>query len=112
MTSLINHTPLDRFSSNPDIVRHLIQVYLDITPKTIEKIDASVATGDTEQVAWHAHSLKGCSAELGAEQLAKLCQQLQVVAKAGDRESIAVLAKDLARCYTETTAALAALAIG
>ncbi len=112
MSKLINRAPFDRFSDQPDILRRLIQIYLDVTPKMIENIYAGIASGDTEQVAMAAHSLKGSSAELGAEQLVELSQQLQVVANAGDRESAALLAKELSRCYGETTTALEALDIG
>ena len=109
MSPLINHAPLNRFSGQPDLIRRLILIYLDIAPKMIEKIDAGIAGGDNEQVAFAAHSLKGSSAELGAEQMAELSQQINTVAKDGDRETLLQLAKDLSRCYTESKAALEAL---
>ena len=111
MSSLINRAPLDRFSGRPDLVRHLIQIYLDIAPGLIEKINVGIASGDIGQVARDAHSLKGSSSELGAEHLAQLCQQLQTAAKAGDRGLLATLAGELEKCYSETTAALKALDI-
>jgi HPt (histidine-containing phosphotransfer) domain-containing protein len=111
MSPIINHAPLNRFSGQPDLIRTLIQMYLDIAPKMIEKIDVGVAGGDKEQVAFAAHSLKGSSAELGAEQMAELSQQIHTVAKDGDRETLVLLVKDLSRCYTETEAALEALDI-
>jgi len=77
----------------------------------MEKIDAGIAGGDDEQVAFAAHSLKGSSAELGAEQMAELSQQIHTAAKDGERETLVLLAKDLSRCYTETKAALEALDI-
>ena len=76
MSPLINRAAFDRISDQPEVLRHIIQVYLKITPDTLEKMDAGVAEGDTEQVAQAAHSLKGSSAQLGAEQLAELCEQL------------------------------------
>jgi len=112
MSPLINRAAFDRISNQPDILRHIIQIYLEITPDTLEKIHAGVAGGDSEQVALAAHSLKGSSAELGAEQLAELCQQLCMEAKAENMESAELLATEVSRCYRETSTAMYALDFG
>jgi len=59
-----------------------------------------------------AHSLKGSSATLGAEQLAQLCQQLYEEAKAPNRETAAQLATEVSRCYRETSTAMDAFELG
>lgn len=109
MSQLINRTPLDRFSRHPDVLRGLVRMYLDIAPKGIEEITAAVAKGDMEQMAFAAHSLKGSSVELGAEQLAELSQRLQMEAKTGDKELLEQLVKELSVCYRKTATALQAL---
>jgi HPt (histidine-containing phosphotransfer) domain-containing protein len=93
-------------------LRHIIQIYPEITPDTLEKINVGVTGGDIEQVALAAHSLKGSSAELGAEQLAELCRQLYMEVKAGNRESVALLAGEVSRCYRETSTAMDTLEFG
>ena len=112
MSPLINRATFDRISNQRDILRHIIQIYLDVTPDTLEEINTGVAGGDSEQVGLAAHSLKGSSAELGAEQLAELCQQLCVVARAKNRESAELLATEVSHCYMETSAAMGALDLG
>ena len=112
MSSLINRATIDKISNQPDVLRHIIQVYMKITPDTLVKIDAGVAGGDTEQIASAAHSLKGSSSQLGAEQLAELCQQLYMEAKAGNKETAALLATEVSHCYMETSAAMGALDLG
>ena len=112
MSPLINRATFDRISNQRDILRHIIQIYLEITPDTLEEINAGVAGGDSEQVGLAAHSLKGSSAELGAEQLAELCQQLCMVAKAKNRESAELLATEVSHCYRETSTAMGALDLG
>lgn len=112
MSSLINRATFDRISNQPDVLRHIVQVYLKITPDTLRKIDAGVAGGDTAQVASAAHSLKGSSSQLGAEQLAELCQQLYMEAKAGNKETTAQLATEVSRCYRETSTAMDAFELG
>ena len=112
MSLLINRAAFDQISNQPEVLRHIIQVYLKITPDTLEKIDVGVAGGNTEQVAQAAHSLKGSSAQLGAEQLAELSQQLYMEAKAGNREAAALLATEVSRCYRETSRAMEAFELG
>ena len=112
MSPLINRATFDRISNQRDILRNIIQIYLEITPDTLEEINAGVAGGDSEQVGLAAHSLKGSSAVLGAEQLAELCQQLCMVAKAGNRESAELLATEVSHCYRETSMAMDALEFG
>lgn len=109
---LINLAAFDRLSTQPQILRQIIQIYLDITPDTLEEIKAGVAGGDNEQVAQAAHSLKGSSAELGAEQLAELCHQLCVEAKAENRASVERLATEVSHCCRETRTAMNALDLG
>ena len=109
MPLLINHAQLDRFSSKPALLHRLIQIYMDISVKLIGDIETGALNGDTEQVGLQAHSLKGSSSELGAEELAELSHQLQMAARTGDTASIGPLIKDLIRCYKETIAALQVL---
>ena len=112
MSSLINRANFDRISNQPDVLRKIIQLFLELTPDTLEEIDVGVAGGDMEQVALAAHSLKGSSATLGAEQLAELCQQLYMEAKAGNRETAALLATEVSRCYRETSKSMDAFELG
>ena len=111
MPALFNPEPLDRFHSQPAVVRRLIDLYLEITPECIEKIQASIGDNDAEQVAFHAHSLKGSSSELGAEQMADLGLQLQMAGRNEDWALIRDLAGRLQACMAETRSALNALDI-
>ena len=109
MPALINNAQLDRFRAQPSLLRRLIQIYLDSTPTNISSIEAGVESENLEQITFHAHSLKGSSVEFGAEHLADLCQQLEVVSKAADMASTVKLVKVLIPCYQETCAALLAM---
>ena len=109
MSSLLNSSLIDRFGGQADLVRQLIQIYVDTSPGYIEAIDAGISGGDREKVAAAAHSLKGSSAEVGAERLAQLCQQLHTAAMNGENDSLAHQAKAVAECFSETTEALETL---
>jgi len=106
MSQLLNPAGLERFSGNPALVKRLIQIYMETSPKVIGEIEAGVASGDIEQVGSQAHSLKGLSAELGAEELAEISHQIQVAARTGDLAVMGSLIKSLVCSYKETTVAL------
>lgn len=106
VNSLINHASLARFTNKPDLVQRLVRVYLESAHSIVQSIEAGADAGDMEQVAFGAHSLKGSSVEIGAEQLALLSQQLQEAARSGDRASVAPLAKNVSGCYQQTLSAL------
>lgn len=106
MPQLINHAQLDRFSGKPALVQRLIRIYMDISPAMIADIQSAAASGDIELLGSRAHSLKGSSAELGADELAELSHQLQMAAKTGNTASVDPLVNDLVHCYEVTIAAL------
>lgn len=109
MALLINSAQLERFSGRPALVQRLIQIYMDISPSMIADIQSAASGGDIELLGSQAHSLKGSSAELGAEKLADLSHQLQMTAKSGNTALIDPLVNDLAHCYEDTIAALKVL---
>ena len=109
MPTLINRAVLDQITDSKDTLRTIIQVYLESTPDTVEKIRAGIAAGETQQIATAVHSLKGSSAAIGAERLVERCQQLYMAARSGDTESAARLVTGVERSYEETTTALKAL---
>ena len=67
----------------PSMLGRVIQVYLSTTPNLLSAMRDGVAQGDSEAVRQAAHSLKSASANLGATQLAQMCQALEGQARAG-----------------------------
>ncbi|MBD2093810.1 response regulator [Trichocoleus sp. FACHB-591] len=61
----------------------VIHNYLEDAPKMIAQIQAAVQQQDAAALRYAAHSLKGCSATLGAVTLAQLCQELEVIGRTG-----------------------------
>ncbi len=50
----------------------------------LNSLEGLISSGDHQQVSREAHSIKGASSNLGALELADLCQQLESSAKQGD----------------------------
>jgi HPt (histidine-containing phosphotransfer) domain-containing protein len=59
-------------------LRDLIQIYLDDSPKRIAEIEQALAQGDAHRLTLAAHSLKGSSANFGAEQLRALSERIEM----------------------------------
>ena len=112
MASTINPSLLDRFRDKPELCRRLIQIYLDTVPKMIADMQESVMNQDTEKVSFLAHSIKGSSAEIGAEDLGAISQQLQLLAKDGNKDLIEPLMTELGACFEDTRLALQAIDTG
>ena len=108
MPPTINTSSLDRFRDKPALLHRLIQIFLDSVPKMIADMRESATNQDTEKVSFLAHSIKGSSAEIGADDLGAISQQLQLVAKDGNKDLIEPLMEALADCFEDTRLALQA----
>jgi HPt (histidine-containing phosphotransfer) domain-containing protein len=65
----------------PDLVRRVLQIFLDRSPAQIQAITDAAAAGDRVQLARAAHDLKGGSGNLGLAQLADLLARIEQLAK-------------------------------
>ena len=69
---------LDRIRAlGPAILARVVTLYLDSSPKLIQNMQEAVAQGDQTKLRSAAHSLKSCSANMGAETLAAICKELE-----------------------------------
>jgi HPt (histidine-containing phosphotransfer) domain-containing protein len=60
-----------------DLMRRVLQAYLDSSPDTIKNLTTAQTTGDKTAIGFAAHSLKGSSRTIGALKLGDLCQALE-----------------------------------
>jgi len=64
--------------------RELTESYLQASPELIEKLRGTISSGDVAAVRNAAHTLKGSSRAIGAEQMGALCEILEHQARDGD----------------------------
>lgn len=69
----------------------LINTYLTDAQLRLQLIEQGIAAQNYEQVRLAAHSLKGASANIGALQLAQLCEHLEHDCKAEDYSRLSIL---------------------
>ncbi|BCN92423.1 hypothetical protein THMIRHAM_02080 [Thiomicrorhabdus immobilis] len=67
-----------------DDLKEVLNVYLESTPDTLFKLEDAVASKTSATVQSQAHSLKGSSANIGANNLSMLCAELEQKAKNDD----------------------------
>ena len=71
---------------NPDddsFFRDLVQIYLDDSPKRLAEIEDSLARSDARRLTLAAHSLKGSSANFGANELRAMCERVEQLGRQG-----------------------------
>lgn len=60
----------------PDVLREVLNLFLDEVPKKLGALRSAVASGDAAAVRRTAHSLKGSSGNIGARAMYDVCRQL------------------------------------
>jgi HPt (histidine-containing phosphotransfer) domain-containing protein len=70
----------------PERLASMINLYLTESPKLVEKLKHAAGTGDAPEMARSAHSLKSCSANVGATILSRYCDQMETSARRADTE--------------------------
>jgi CheY-like chemotaxis protein/HPt (histidine-containing phosphotransfer) domain-containing protein len=92
------------------MLRELVDLFLESVPQRITQMSQSL--GDPANLAFHAHSLKSMSLNLGARQMVDVTQKLEELAHAGNVEAAPGLLQDLQMAFHRTRTQLLPLRIG
>jgi HPt (histidine-containing phosphotransfer) domain-containing protein len=65
------------------LIGRIVQRFLDALPERLDAIETAIAAHDDQAIAFTAHALRGSSGNLGAEELASACAELEEQALAG-----------------------------
>ncbi|SDD68202.1 ATP-binding protein [Aquimonas voraii] len=87
----------------------LIRVFLEDTPRTLERLQAAADSSDTPTLIAAAHSLKSTSANLGALDMSELARQIEHGGRAGTLSQPQVLVARLVAEFLRVESALRAL---
>jgi PAS domain S-box-containing protein len=71
-------------NGKPEVLARVINAYLTESPKLIRQLKQAAAAGDAHAIAHFAHSLKSCSANVGAKVLSQYCEQVEASARRAD----------------------------
>jgi HPt (histidine-containing phosphotransfer) domain-containing protein len=92
-----------------DILAEIVQVFLDSSPTQLSGVAEGLDSGDLGKVRYHAHSLKGASANVGAVGVHAAAKALEFAAKDGDEAAAQQLRSGLDAAYAEAVIALRSL---
>ncbi len=98
---------LDRIGGDEELLRDLCHIFLEESPKLLQRLQQAVAAGDTDGVMRAAHSLKGEAGYLGADGTSQAARQLEEMGHNKDLsravDTLAVLAREVASLHLELT---------
>jgi HPt (histidine-containing phosphotransfer) domain-containing protein len=90
----------------PDLLRRVIDTFLDNADGMIETLRDEIAARDAEGVRRAAHALKSSAANVGAARLSAVFKEIEARGRVGDLGGIEELAARLETAYPETRGAL------
>lgn len=89
----------------------LIETFVGDSGPRLEQIGAAIASGDADALRRSAHSFKGSAGNMGARELAALCQQLESLGRDGRVDGAAGLLDAARREYRLVCDALDAMGL-
>jgi two-component system sensor histidine kinase/response regulator len=96
---------LDRIGGDEELLRDLCQIFLEESPKLVQKLQQAVAAGDTDGVMRAAHSLKGEAGYLGANGTSHAARQLEEMGRDKNMsraaDTLATLEREVATLHLE-----------
>jgi|GEM_PF-3924267 len=107
----LNKVTLDNIRSlqrkgAPNILEKIVSLYFENSNKILLEFEQAVETRDAKKIRSAAHSLKSSSANLGAENLAELCKEIENSGKNNHLDDIDVQYEQLKQLYDITCNAL------
>lgn len=99
----IDSTVLDairrQMPDNPAIITRIIDSFLKYSPGLLGDLRSALLANDPEAVRKAAHAMKSSNAQVGAKQLAVICQQLELLGSMGQLPDADVLLAELEEEY-------------
>jgi two-component system, sensor histidine kinase and response regulator len=96
---------LDRIGGDEELLRDLCHIFLEESPKLLQKLHQAVAAGDSDAIMRAAHSLKGESSYLGASGTSQAARQLEEMGRSQDlsraSDTLAVLDREVATLHLD-----------
>lgn len=95
-------------ADQPDLLRQVIEIYLDSSAQLVRQIDTALAAADADAAGRAAHALKSSSGNVGAAAVTQLAAEIEAAARANALDRIAELHAELHAAFGKVQQALAA----
>jgi two-component system, sensor histidine kinase and response regulator len=90
----------------PDVLRQVMETYLDDAPKLIDGMRTNLHAGNVDGLRRAAHSLKSSSASLGAKHLSALAKEVEMAARANELAGVEPKIRTIELAYLRAADAL------
>jgi HPt (histidine-containing phosphotransfer) domain-containing protein len=87
-------------------LREIIAIYIEDTPKRLADLRTCLASGDVSTFTRAAHTIKGSSANVGAQHLRSMSERLELISR---KEGLGGVSSMIAECEAEFGRVTAAL---
>lgn len=89
-----------------EMIMDTVRIFTEDAPQTIQSLNEAIKVKTSEDVELYAHSLKGISAMIGANQLHPIAYQLECAGKQNDTDVFDSLFDDIKKGFDEVMAFL------
>jgi len=97
---------LKRVVGKDEILRSIIQVFIEDTPAIINELGTAIAQQNSDKTASIAHIIRGTAANISGLHLQQVAKELEQAAISGDIDSFDMLASDIPVAFSELRSAL------
>ena len=110
---VLDKTALDniralQINGAPNVLEKVINLYLNDTPKLLQRLKQAVAAEDSLEIERAAHRLKSSSATLGATKLTQRCKELEALARLDSPDKAKEVFSEFEALYHRVQVALTA----
>jgi HPt (histidine-containing phosphotransfer) domain-containing protein len=81
----------------PGLADELLQLFLQDSSRRVANLEDALASGDRAGLARTAHTLRSSSTNVGALRVARICTELETIAREGEVRDAAFRVRELAR---------------
>jgi len=82
---------LENLGGDPELLKELLDYFLELAPGQLDELGAAVEAGDTAAVDLQAHAMKGGAANVGAVRVSATARELEMLAKGGGLDGAAAI---------------------
>ena len=100
---MLNLTEIrDRLMNNDDLVKEVIDIFMEDTPARLVALRASLSSGDMENATLQSHSIKGAAATVSAERMREVALDMEKACREGvDADHVMSMLPSLEREFEE-----------
>jgi HPt (histidine-containing phosphotransfer) domain-containing protein len=96
ITSVLSlDSTLANLGGDAELLRELLDFFVEIAPQQLDELQAAVAAGDQASVQLQAHSMKGGAANVGVVRMMTIARDLELLARDGSLEGAEAMVQAL-----------------